>query len=98
MVKGKINQSGGIIGKQLKFIYDDTGKPDVGRASAEKLINKQISSCNRGYSSSFTSSACAVAQQYKIPFLVNTGSADKITHPEAFNLKPNVGDKFYIYR
>jgi len=40
MVKEQVNANGGIAGKKLEFIYeDDTGKPDVGRASAEKLIN-----------------------------------------------------------
>ncbi len=40
MVKEKVNAAGGIKGRNLEFVYeDDTGKPDVGRAGAEKLIN-----------------------------------------------------------
>jgi len=81
MVREQINHSGGIDGKRLEFIYeDDTGKPDVGRAGAEKLINiNKVPLIAGGYSSSVTFAACAVAQQYKNPFLVNTGSVDRMT-------------------
>ncbi len=84
----------------IEFVYeDDTGKPDVGRAAAEKLINvNKVKMLAGGYSSSVTFAAAAVAQQYRVPFLVNTGSVDKITQPEDFNLTTNDGDKFYIYR
>ncbi len=100
LAKAKINNAGGINGRKLEFIYeDDTGKPDVGRAGAEKLINvNQVPMISGGYSSSVTFAAAAVAQQNRTPFLVNTGSVDKITQPEAFNLTTNDGDKFYIYR
>lgn len=100
MVKEEVNKNGGIDGRQLEFVYeDDTGKPDVGRSGAEKLINiDKVPLIAGGYSSSVTFAACAVAQQYRVPFLVNTGSVDKITEPEAFNLTMNDGDKFYIYR
>ena len=100
MAKDKINANGGINGRKLEFVYeDDTGKPDVGRAGAEKLINvNKVPMIAGGYSSSVTFAAAAVAQQYRVPFLVNTGSVDKITQPEAFNLTTNDGAKFYIYR
>ncbi len=100
MAKDKINAAGGINGKMLEFVYeDDTGKPDVGRSAAEKLINvNKVPLIAGGYSSSVTFAAAAVAQQYRIPFLVNTGSVDKITQPEDFNLTVNDGDRFYVYR
>ena len=100
MVKEKVNAEGGIKGRMLEFVYeDDTGKPDVGRAGAEKLINvNKVPLITGGYSSSVTFAACAVAQQNRVPFLVCTGSVDKITEPDAFNLTTNDGDKFYVYR
>ncbi len=100
MYKEKINSEGGINGRMLEFVYeDDTGKPDVGRSGAEKLITvDKVPLITGGYSSSVTFAACAVAQQNRIPFLVCTGSVDKITEPESFNLTTNDGDKFYIYR
>ncbi len=97
----KINAARKEKGQRLiQFVYeDDTGKPDVGRAAMEKLVNvNKVAMVAGGYSSSVTFAAAAVAQQYRIPFLVNTGSVDKITEPEAFNLTTNDGDKFYIYR
>ncbi len=100
LAKAEINKAGGIDGRALEFVYeDDTGKPEVGRAGAEKLITvNKVPLITGGYSSSVTFAAAAVAQQYRVPFLVNTGSVDKITEPEAFNLTPKDGDKFYIYR
>jgi branched-chain amino acid transport system substrate-binding protein len=100
MIKEKVNSEGGIKGRMLEFVYeDDTGKPDVGRSGAEKLINvNKVPLITGGYSSSVTFAACAVAQQNRVPFLVCTGSVDKITEPENFNLTTNDGDKFYIYR
>jgi branched-chain amino acid transport system substrate-binding protein len=77
----EINKAGGIKGKKLEFLVeDDTGKPDVGRSAAEKLINKdKVVMLGGGYSSSVTAAMAGVAQQNRLPFLINTGSADDIT-------------------
>ncbi|HVO85310.1 MAG TPA: ABC transporter substrate-binding protein [Syntrophobacteria bacterium] len=77
----EINKAGGVKGKKLEFLVeDDTGKPDVGRSAAEKLINKdKVVMLGGGYSSSVTAALAGVAQQNRLPFLINTGSADDIT-------------------
>ncbi len=77
----EINAAGGINGKKLELVMeDDTGRPDVGRSVVEKLITKdKVVMIGGGYSSSVTYAVAAVCQQNKMPFLVNTGSADKIT-------------------
>jgi branched-chain amino acid transport system substrate-binding protein len=77
----EINAAGGINGKKLELlIEDDTGRPDVGRSVVEKLITKDnVVMIGGGYSSSVTYAVAGVCQQNAIPFLVNTGSADKIT-------------------
>jgi branched-chain amino acid transport system substrate-binding protein len=77
----EINAAGGINGKKLELIMeDDTGRPDVGRSVVEKLITKdKVVMIGGGYSSSVTFATAGVCQQNKMPFLVNTGSADKIT-------------------
>ncbi|MDO8737952.1 ABC transporter substrate-binding protein, partial [Candidatus Deferrimicrobium sp.] len=57
-----------------------TGKPDVGRSGVEKLISRdKVPVLTGGYSSSVTAAATPVAQQFKIPFVISTGSADDIT-------------------
>ena len=72
---------GGIKGKKLEFVFeDDTGRPDVARSAAEKLITKdKVVMLGGGYGSSETFAIAGVAQQNQMPFLVNTGSDDKIT-------------------
>ncbi|MBN2123427.1 MAG: ABC transporter substrate-binding protein [Deltaproteobacteria bacterium] len=77
----EINAAGGINGKKLELVIeDDTGRPEVGRSVVEKLINKdKVVMIGGGYSSSVTYAVAGVCQQNRIPFLINTGSADKIT-------------------
>ena len=81
MAAEEINAKGGVNGKKIELLFeDDTGKPDVGRSATEKLISQEkVPIITGGYSSSVTAASTAVAQQFKVPFLVSTGSADKIT-------------------
>lgn len=97
MALDEINAAGGVNGKKIEFVYeDDTGKPEVARAAAEKLISKdKVAMLGGGYGSSETFAIAGVAQQSGIPFLVNTGSADKITEQKwnyVFRLNPPVSD------
>lgn len=77
----EINAAGGVNGSKLELlIEDDTGRPEVGRSVVEKLITKdKVIMVGGGYSSSVTYAVAGVCQQNQMPFLVNTGSADKIT-------------------
>ena len=97
MALEEINGGGGVKGKKLEFlIEDDTGRPEVGRSVVEKLITKdKVVMLGGGYSSSVTYAVAGVAQQNRIPFLVNTGSADKITEKGwdyIFRLNPPVSE------
>jgi len=86
MAVEEINAKGGVKGKMIELlIEDDTGKPDVGRSAAEKLISQdRVVMLGGGYSSSVTYAVAGVALNKGFPFLVNTGSADKITEPTSF--------------
>lgn len=88
MALEKINAAGGVKGAKIQLIFeDDTGKPDIGRSAVEKLISRdKVSVITGGYSSAVTQAATAVAQQFKIPFLVTTGSADDITEKKFENV------------
>jgi branched-chain amino acid transport system substrate-binding protein len=97
MALDEINAAGGVNGKKIELIIEDTtGKPDVGRSAIEKLISQdKVPVIGGGYSSSVTWATIAVAQQNKVPFLVNTGSADKITEQGweyIFRLNPPVSE------
>ncbi len=97
MALEEINAAGGVNGKKLEFLYeDDTGRPDVARSAAEKLITKdKVVMLGGGYGSSETFAIAGVAQQDRIPFLVNTGSDNKITEMKwdyVFRLNQPVSD------
>lgn len=97
MAMEEINATGGINGKKLEFIFeDDTGRPDVARSAAEKLITKdRVVMLGGGYGSSETFAIAGVAQQNRIPFLVSTGSDDKITEQKwdyIYRLNPPVSE------
>lgn len=97
MARDEINAAGGINGKKIDFVFeDDTGRPDVARAAAEKLITRdKVVMLGGGYGSSETFAIAGVAQQGRIPFLVNTGSDDKITTrgwDYIFRLNPPVSE------
>jgi len=97
MAVDEINKKGGINGKKLELVMeDDTGRPDVGRSVVEKLITKdKVVMVGGGYSSSVTYAVAGVCQQNRVPFLVNTGSADKITTSGwdyVFRLNPPVSE------
>jgi branched-chain amino acid transport system substrate-binding protein len=77
----EINQGGGVRGRPLEFVIeDDRGRPEIGAAAAEKLIDEGgVVMLGGGYSSAVTLSVAEVAQRRAVPFLVNTGAADAIT-------------------
>jgi branched-chain amino acid transport system substrate-binding protein len=83
MAVEEINKAGGINGVDLELIIEDTqGKPDIGRSAIEKLITQdKVVMIGGGYSSSVVFAAAGVAVNKGFPFLVNTGSADRITEP-----------------
>lgn len=99
MALEEINAAGGINGKRLEFLFeDDTGRPDVARSAAEKLITKdKVVMLGGGYGSSETFAIAGVAQQNGVPFLVSTGSDNKITAQGwdyVFRLNQPAGDYF----
>jgi branched-chain amino acid transport system substrate-binding protein len=97
MAAEEINSAGGVNGNRIDLIIEDTtGRPDVGRSAIEKLIlQDKVVVVGGGWSSSVTWAAATVAQQRKVPFLVNTASADKITEQGwkyIFRINPPVSE------
>jgi branched-chain amino acid transport system substrate-binding protein len=81
MAADEINSAGGVQGKKIELLIADTqGNPDIGRAAIERLIRReQVLVIGGGFSSSATWATISIAQQNKIPFLINSAPADKIT-------------------
>jgi len=89
----EINAAGGIRGKNIQLIIEDSACiGHVGRSAIEKLRSRdRVLAVIGGYCSSVAFAAAAAAQQFKVPFLVNTASADKISEQNwdyVFRLNP----------
>lgn len=69
----EINAAGGINGKKLEIIIEDSQeKPQVGKTATEKLVaNKDILLLTGGRSSGVTLVEAQVANENKIPYLID---------------------------
>jgi branched-chain amino acid transport system substrate-binding protein len=81
MAADEINAGGGVKDRKIEpMIADTQGNPDAGRAAIRKLITRDRALViGGGFSNTATWAAISIAQKNKIPFLVNSAAADKIT-------------------
>ena len=81
MAVEEINAKGGVKGMKLVLdIQDSGGKPDTATAIVEKFIGTNKYPIVVGeYTSQCSYAVAGVAEKYKVPYLVVTGAADKIT-------------------
>ena len=79
----KVNQAGGIHGRQLKLIReDDACKPEAAIAAVRKLIYEhKVFMINGGACSNSTLAAKPEIAKAGIPFVVNSAVADGISTP-----------------
>lgn len=77
----EINAAGGVLGKQLKLLWeDDASKPENAIAAVEKLATQtKVPLIIGAYSSAATLPAAQTATRYQVPFIVPTAAADNIT-------------------
>jgi branched-chain amino acid transport system substrate-binding protein len=85
-----INDSGGILGRQIELIVEDTqGIPEKTRAAVEKLITRdQVVAIVGEHQSSGTLAGMEVAHRYHIPYINTNGWSDAIRekgYAEVFN-------------
>lgn len=90
IMKDIINAKGGVLGRQVKLVYeDDQGVPEKGRAAAEKLISSdKVVAVTGGHQSSVCLAAIEVAHRYQVPYVnTNCWSDDvrKKGYAEVFN-------------
>jgi branched-chain amino acid transport system substrate-binding protein len=81
MAVEEINAKGGVKGVKLVLdIQDSGGKPETATAIVEKFITVDKYPIVVGeYTSQCSYAVAGVCEKYKVPYLVVTGAADKIT-------------------
>jgi branched-chain amino acid transport system substrate-binding protein len=102
MAADAINAAGGIKslnGLKLELLLGDTQtKPDVGRTEAERVVNQGAQMLMGSFDSGSTAAMVPVAQQRRIPFLVDIAAADPITANVAKSVKEGQQKVQYVYR
>ncbi len=89
----EINLAGGVKGRPVTVIIeDDNSQPDLARAAAEKMIEKdRVLHLTGACRSEAGWSIAAIAEQRRIPFLITSGAVDEITEQNwkyVFRLAP----------
>jgi branched-chain amino acid transport system substrate-binding protein len=102
MAAEAINAAGGIKslgGTRLELLLGDTQtKPDVGRTEAERVVNQGAQMLLGSFDSGSTAAMVPVAQQRRIPFLVDIAAADPITANVAKAVAEGQQKVQYVYR
>ena len=97
-----INQAGGVKalgGAKLDLMLGDTqSKPEVARQEAERLVNAGAQMLLGTFSSGDTNAVVPVAQQRRVPFIVDVSAADPITANVAKSVKEGQQKVQYVYR
>jgi branched-chain amino acid transport system substrate-binding protein len=89
----EINQAGGLLGRPLKVIYEDTkGQPAEGSAAAVRLITRDnVAAIFGEFHSSVALAEADIAHKQGVPWVGTDVWADKLTalqYPEVFRLAP----------
>ncbi|HYN00795.1 MAG TPA: ABC transporter substrate-binding protein [Aestuariivirgaceae bacterium] len=89
----EINAKGGVLGQKIELVIEDNkSNPTEAAAAAEKLIARdKVPVLMGAWGSGFTLAVMPKLMEYKIPMLVETSSAGKITtsgNPYIFRISP----------
>jgi branched-chain amino acid transport system substrate-binding protein len=102
MATDAVNAAGGIKGKgglRLELILGDTQtKPENGRVEAERVVSMGAQMLLGSFDSGSTAAMVSVAQQKRVPFLVDIAAADPITANVAKSVKEGQQKVQYVYR
>src|SRR5438477_165728 len=97
-----VNAGGGIKSKggmPLELLLGDTqSKPENGRIEAERLVNQGAQMLLGSFDSGSTAAMVSVAQQKRVPFLIDIAAADPITANVARSVKEGQQKVQYVYR
>ncbi|HEU4369155.1 MAG TPA: ABC transporter substrate-binding protein [Methylomirabilota bacterium] len=102
MAVDAVNAAGGIKGKgglRLELIVGDTQtKPENGRVEAERVVSQGAQMLLGSFDSGSTAAMVSVAQQRRVPFLVDIAAADPITANVAKSVREGQQKVQYVYR
>jgi branched-chain amino acid transport system substrate-binding protein len=102
MAVDAVNAAGGIKGKggvRLELIVGDTQtKPENGRVEAERVVSQGAQMLLGSFDSGSTNSMVSVAQQRRVPFLIDIAAADPITANVAKSVREGKQKVQYVYR
>jgi branched-chain amino acid transport system substrate-binding protein len=102
MAVDAVNAAGGIKSKggvKLELIVGDTQtKPENGRVEAERVVSQGAQMLLGSFDSGSTAAMVSVAQQRRVPFLVDIAAADPITANVAKSVKEGQQKVQYVYR
>src|SRR5216117_1572699 len=97
-----INAAGGIKslgGMKLELLLGDTQtKPDLGRLEAERVVNHGAQMLMGSFDSGSTNAMASLAQQRRVPLLIDIAAADPITANVAKSVKEGQQKVQYVYR
>jgi ABC-type branched-subunit amino acid transport system substrate-binding protein len=90
IIKDMINSKGGVLGRQIKLVYEDNqGIPEKGRSATEKLIVKdKVVAVTGGHQSSVCLAEIEVAHRYNVPYVNTNCWSDDVRqkgYPQVFN-------------
>jgi branched-chain amino acid transport system substrate-binding protein len=102
MAVDAVNAAGGIKsmgGAKLELLLGDTeNKPEVARAEAERVINAGANIITGAFHSGQTGAMAPVAQQKRVPFLIDISANDLITANIAKSVQEGQQKVQYVYR
>lgn len=102
MAVESINAAGGIKslgGARIELLLADSEtKADVARSEAERLINSGAQLMTGGFHSGHVATIAPLAQQRRIPYIIDISAADAPTANVAKSVKDGLQKVQYVYR
>ena len=102
MAVDAVNAAGGIRSKggvRLELVLGDTQtKPENGRVEAERVVSQGAQMLLGSFDSGSSAAMVSVAQQRRVPFLIDIAAADPITANVARSVKEGQQKVQYVYR
>src|SRR5512138_3278982 len=102
MAVESVNAAGGIKSKggvKVELVLGDTQtKPENGRVEAERVVTQGAQMLMGSFDSGSTAAMVSVAQQRRVPFLIDIAAADPITANVAASVKSGQQKVQYVYR